>query len=128
MNGWTDVYQKTLPNASLVMDVSPWLKDLKSWSSKFRNFDYGGMVGRRFGPSGDGSVASGVDGKSYKYISSQIGKKLIINDAHGPGGIWLQYNREWENKEIVQNRFNDGIVAVIQPPTDIIALSKIADQ
>jgi hypothetical protein len=122
MNSWTDIYKKVLPNAKLVMDVSPWTQDLKSWSSLFRNFDYVGIVGRRFPPQGNPILNE----NSYKQIVELTGKKLIINDAHGPGGKWLPYNKDWEDEDLVKARFADGVVAVIQPPTDIESLTKVA--
>lgn len=128
MNSWTDQYKQILPNAHLVMDVSSWNYDLKYWSDKFKNFEYGGMVGRRFNPTNEGKDASGNTPKTYKELIKLSGKKMIVNDAHGPGGKWLPYNKDWENQELVKARFEDGVVAVIQPPNDLDSLQKIADQ
>jgi hypothetical protein len=118
MNTWTDIYKKVLPNAKLVMDISSWTYDLKYWCSKFRNFDYGGMVGRRFEPFDLKKNANG-DPKTYKELIQQSGKKMIVNDSHGVGGKWLPYNTNWENPELVKARTEDGVVAVIQPPIEI---------
>jgi hypothetical protein len=118
MNSYTDIFKKELPKAQLVMDVSAWNSDLKGWSAKFRNFDFVGLVGRRFEPTRDIKNSKGNFLKTYKQIVQETGKKLIINDAHGPGGKWLTYNKQWENQELVKARFDDGVVAVIQPPVD----------
>ena len=124
MNSWTDMYKELLPNAHLVMDVSSWNYDLKYWSDKFRNFEYGGMVGRRFNAINEGKDINGNIPKTYKELIKLSGKKMIINDAHGPGGKWLSYNKDWENQELVKARFEDGVVAVIQPPVEIESLLK----
>jgi hypothetical protein len=128
MNSWTDEYKKILPNAHLVMDVSSWNYDLKYWSDRFRNFEYGGMVGKRFNPTNEGKDANGKTPKTYKELINLSGKKMIVNDAHGPGGKWLPYNKAWENQELVKARFDDGVVAVIQPPVDTASLIKIAQK
>jgi hypothetical protein len=125
MNTWTDTMKRILPNARLVMDISPWNIDLQYWSKKFRNFEYGGLVGKRFDPAGDGGTGNGIDGKTFKKISELAGKKLIVNDAHGAGGNWLGYNKNWENPQLVSDRFSDGIVAVIQAPVDLTSLQKV---
>jgi hypothetical protein len=122
MNSWTDIYKATLPNAKLVMDVSPWTTDLQEWLARFRNFDYVGVVGRRF--PAQGNTIQGE--KSYKQIVEMTGKKLIINDAHGPAGKWLEYNKDWENKDLVKLRYDEGVIAVIQPPTNIESLLKVS--
>ena len=126
MNTWTDTVKRILPNARLVMDISPWNIDLQFWSKKFRNFEYGGMVGKRFDPAGDGGTANGIDGKTFKTIAQSTSKKIIINDAHGAGGKWLEYNKNWENPQLVKDRYDDGIVAVIQAPVDLPSLQKVA--
>lgn len=126
MNTWTDTVKRILPNARLVMDISPWNIDLQYWSKKFRNFEYGGMVGKRFDPAGDGGTINGIDGKTFQKISLLTGKKIIINDAHGVGGNWLGYNKNWENPRLVSDRYRDGVVAVIQAPTDLVSLQKVA--
>jgi hypothetical protein len=128
MNTWTDTVKRILPNARLVMDISPWNVDLQYWSKKFRNFEYGGLVGKRFDPVGDGGTAGGIDGKTFRQISELSGKKIIVNDAHGPGGKWLDYNKNWENPKLVSDRYTDGIIAVIQAPVDLASLQKVAKQ
>lgn len=125
MNTWTDTIKRILPNARLVMDISPWNIDLQFWSQKFRNFEYGGLVGKRFDPTGDGGTPSGIDGKTFRQLSELSGKKLIVNDAHGVGGKWLEYNKNWENSQLVSDRLKDGIVAVIQSPLDLESLQKV---
>ena len=127
MNTWTRVVKSILPNSSLVMDISPWNKDLAGWSAGFENFQYGGLVGKRFSPNGDGSIPAGIDNKTYAQISQLTGKKLILNDAHGAGGYYLPYNKDWENRSLVNARWNDGVVAVIMPPNDITSLSKAVE-
>lgn len=119
MNSWTSAIKSVLPNAKLVMDVSPWNPILQSWSSGFTNFDFAGLVGKRFGPNGDGSVHAGIDGKTYKQMSIDTGKKLILNDAHGPGGYFLNYNYEWDNDQVILDRLKDGVVALLLPPNDL---------
>jgi hypothetical protein len=126
MNTWTDTVKRILPNARLVMDISPWNIDLQYWSKKFRNFEYGGLVGKRFDPAGDGGTANGVDGKTFQKISELTGKKIIVNDAHGAGGNWLTYNKNWENPRLVSDRYKDGIIAVIQAPTDLVSLQNVS--
>ena len=116
VNSWTDIFKATLPNASLVMDVSPWNSDLKGWSKKLRNFDYAGLVGRRFEPEPMIRNSKGKDLMTYAQIVKLTGKKLIVDDAHGPGGKWLPYNPNWDKLELYNARFEDGIIAVIQPP------------
>jgi Cellulose binding domain len=118
MNQWTSLIKSILPNASLVMDVSPWNSDLQGWSAGFQNFDYAGLVGKKFSPYGDGSVPNGIDGKTYAQIATQTGKKLIIDDSHGAGGWWLPFDYDWANQSAVNARKNDGVVAVILPPND----------
>ena len=61
MNVWTRTVKSILPNSSLVMDISPWNTNLSIWSAGFENFDFGGLVGKRFLPKGDGSIQGGVD-------------------------------------------------------------------
>jgi hypothetical protein len=128
MNTWTDTVKRILPNARLVMDISPWNIDLQYWSKKFRNFEYGGLVGKRFDPSGDGGTVNGIDGKTFRQLAQLSGKKIIVNDAHGAGGNWLEYNKNWENKKLIAERYTDGIVAVIQAPTDLDSLQKLVSR
>jgi hypothetical protein len=125
MNSYTAIFKKQLPNAKLVMDVSAWNNDLKTWSISLLNFDYAGLVGRRFDPDIDIKNAKGLTLKTYRQIAEETGKKIIVNDAHGPGGKWLDYNKKWENQELVKARFDDGVVAVIQSPTDTKSLIKM---
>jgi hypothetical protein len=127
INRWTDSIKNILPNAKLVMDISPWNTDIVGWSSMFRNFDFAGLVGKRFDPSGDGSVPNGIDGKTYKQLSDMTGKNLIINDAHGAGGAYLNYNKNWERKDLIDARWQDGVVAVLQSPTDLKAFNAFVD-
>jgi Cellulose binding domain len=121
MNKWTTSIKEVLPNSSLILDVSPWNNDIRGWSSKFQNFDYAGIVGKRFEPVGRGEV----DGKTYKQISNETGKKLIINDSHGVGGWWLPFNYNWAIKELASSRYNDGVSAVILPPNDLTFLNEL---
>jgi Cellulose binding domain len=125
MNQWSSSIKNILPNATLVLDVSPWNRDIQGWSAGFQNFDYAGMVGKRFSPYGDGSVANGIDGKTYAQISAQTGKKLIVDDSHGAGGWWLPFNYDWANQIVVQDRKKDGIAAVILPPNNNNALANL---
>jgi hypothetical protein len=121
MNKWTSSLKSNLPNASLILDVAPWNKDLREWSSKFQNFDYAGLVGKRYSPNGNGNT----DGKTFKQIVEETGKKLIINDSHGPGGWWLEFNYDWAIKEQVRDRTNDGVLAVILPPNNLYFLDQL---
>jgi hypothetical protein len=118
MNSWTQIYKDTLPNAKLVMDVSSWNYDLKYWSDKFKNFDYGGMVGRRFEPLETGKDSNGNKTKTYKELIKLSGKPMIVNDSYGAGGKFLEYNSAWDNEELVKARFEDGVVAIIHPPNN----------
>jgi hypothetical protein len=127
MNLWTRSVKDILPNAQLVMDISPWSNNLASWSSGFNNFDYAGLVGKRFDPYGDGSIANGIDGKTYAQMSQMTGKKIIVNDTHGPGGVYMSYNNNWGIRSAVTDRWNDGVVAVLLPPTDIPTLTATID-
>jgi Cellulose binding domain len=119
LNEWTSSIKQILPNARLIMDVSPWNSDLKGWSDKMKNFDYAGIVGKKLSPYGDGTTPAGVDGRSYAKISQQTGKQLILDDSHGVGGYWLPFDYDWSNKDIAQQRLKDGVVAVILPPNDL---------
>jgi Cellulose binding domain len=125
MNQWTTSIKQILPNSTLVLDISPWNSDLQKWSAGFNNFDYAGMVGKKFSPLGDGSVPAGIDGKTYAQISTAVGKKLILDDSHGVGGAWLGFDYDWTNSDLVQKRINDGITAVILPPNDISTLNTL---
>lgn len=123
MNRLTTSVKNILPNAKLVLDISPWNSDLKSWSDPMKNFDYAGMVGKRFSASN-----TNVDGKTYSQISKAVSKKLIIDNSHGEGGYWLPFDREWVDPKLVNNRIEDGVMAVILPPSnnqDLVQASKI---
>jgi Cellulose binding domain len=126
LNQWTNSIKQILPNSTLVMDVSPWSNDISKWSAGLQNFDYAGMVGKRFSPNGDGSINAGIDGKTYAQISSQTGKKLILDDSHGAGGYYLTFDYDWTNATLIQARKNDGVAAVILPPNDINTLNTMA--
>lgn len=119
LNLWTDTIKEILPNARLVMDVSPWNSDLRTWSNNLKNFDYAGIVGKQLSPNGDGTTPAGIDGKSYAKISQETGKQLILDDSHGVGGYWLPFDYNWSNKSLAQERLNDGVVAVLLPPNDL---------
>lgn len=120
LNLWTDSIKQILPNARLVMDVSPWNYNLKTWSSNMRNYDYAGIVGKSTSPYGDGSVTpAGLDGQSYAKMSQDTGKQLILNDSHSAGGYWLPFDYAWSNKSLAQQRLRDGVVAVLLPPNDL---------
>jgi hypothetical protein len=116
MNSWTSVYKTKIPNATFVMDISPWNYDLRGWSNMFENFEYGGLVGARFGTKIEGKDWNGKDFPTYKEMVELTGKKIIVNDSHGPGGKWLPYNPSWDEKSTVDKLFGDGVVAVIRPP------------
>jgi hypothetical protein len=129
MNEFADKIKAALPNARLVMDISPWNQDLAGWSAGFASkFDFAGLVGKRFSPEGDGSISAGIDGKTYAQLSAAIGKKIIVNDSHGPGGEFLPYNTNWEDRNFVQARWNDGIVAVLLPPNNQPSLENTINQ
>jgi Cellulose binding domain len=121
MNSWTDAIKGILPNAYLVMDVSPWHHDLGGFSRGLRNFSYAGLVGKRFDPSGDNNcgMAASIDCKPYSSLSLLTGKKLIISDAYGEGGRWLNYNYNWHNRDVVNSRWLDNVVGVLQSPTNM---------
>jgi hypothetical protein len=119
LNEWTDSIKQILPNSRLVMDVSPWNSDLRTWSNNMKNFDYAGIVGKQMSPNGDGTTPAGVDGKSYTKIAQETGKQLILDDSHGVGGYWLPFDYDWSNKELANQRLKDGVVAVILPPNDL---------
>ena len=108
MNQWTSAIKAVLPNSVLVMDISPWNNDIAGMASGLTNFDYAGLVGKRYPPSG-------VDGKTYAQISSMTGKKIILNDAHGVNGALMSYPYNWEDRITVQNAWNEGVVAVLMP-------------
>ncbi|MGL4758176.1 MAG: cellulose binding domain-containing protein [Patescibacteria group bacterium] len=129
MNNWTDALKAILPNASLVMDVASWNHDLEGFSKGLRNYDFAGLVGKRFDPWGDGEcgIQFGVDCKSYNTIAHEVGKKLIINDSYGPGGYWLSYNYNWHDRKMVEERWKDNIAAVVLPPLDIGSYSSNAN-
>ncbi len=105
MNRITNVFKSTVPQAKLVLDISPWNYDLDSWCGGFDNFDYGGVVGKWF----DANQAP--DGQSYDKLSGDCGYELVINTAHGPGGYFNGYNSSWEGK-------NHNAHAIIQSPLE----------
>lgn len=126
MNLWTSSIKNILPNASLVMDISPWIhysENFSTWSRGFNNFDYAGLVGGKFNADGDGSIPNGINGISYSEMSKQTGKKLIVNTAHGAGGSPLDYNYSWTVPATLVDRWNDGVVAVLQSNHDNFTLA-----
>ena len=108
MNQWTSAIKSVLPNSILVMDISPWNNDIAGLTSGLQNFDYAGMVGKRYPPNG-------VDNKTYAQIYQATGKKMILNDAHGVNGALMSYPYNWEDRTTVQNAWNEGVVAVLMP-------------
>ena len=118
MNQWTSAFKQVLPNAMLVMDISPWNSNLTNWSAGFQNFTYAGMVGKRFASTGDGSVANGIDGKTYAQMATATGKRLFINTAHGAGGGLMNYDYSWDLRSTLNDRYNDGVMGIIQSPDD----------
>ena len=134
LESWRASVKSILPNAVTVRDVSPWINPnnnsengtLATWFGDANNFDYAGLVGKRYAPNGDGSSGSdgkvGIDGKSYAQISQMTGKKLILNDSAVAGGYNGPYDTGWENRSTVQARWDDGVVAVLLPPTNDSAL------
>lgn len=108
VNSWTDSIKTVLPNADLVLDISPWNPDIAAWSQGFRNFSYSGLVGKDFPPSG-------VDGKTYAQMKQATGKPIIINSAHGVGGALLGHRYAWDSRSVIQNAANQGVVAILQP-------------
>jgi hypothetical protein len=108
LNAWTDSIKQVLPNASLVLDISPWNPDIAGWSAGFRNFSYSGLVGKDFPPSG-------VDGKTYAQMKTATGKPIIINSAHGVGGALLGHRYAWDSRTVIQNAASEGVVALLQP-------------
>ena len=108
MNQWTSAIKAVLPNSILVMDISPWNNNIAGLTSGLQNFDYAGMVGKRYPPNG-------VDNKTYAQIYQATGKKMILNDAHGVNGALMSYPYNWEDRTTVQKAWDEGVVAVLMP-------------
>lgn len=110
MNSWVAGIKSVLPNAVLVMDVSPWNQNLAGWSSGFTGFDYAGMVGKRF------AADQAIDGKTYQQMFQMTGKKLIVNGTYAAGGAMNSFDFSWTPRQTLQDRWNDGVAAIIQSP------------
>ncbi|GAB4149032.1 MAG: hypothetical protein OHK0017_12390 [Patescibacteria group bacterium] len=108
MNRWVVGIKTILPNAKMVMDISPWNNDLSGWSAGFEGFDYAGVTGKRFAADGI------IDGKSYAQLSQMTGKKLIVNGAYGVGGAMNSFDYSWTPRQTLTDRWHDGVVVVMQ--------------
>ncbi len=130
MELWTDVIKSILPNSRLIMDVSAWNHNLELYSKGLRNFEYAGLVGRKFDPNGDGrcGLRAGIDCKSYQTIAYETGKQIIINDSFGPGGYLLNYNYDWHNRQLINDRWLDNVVAILLPPNEIQSFNRIINE
>jgi hypothetical protein len=107
MNVYTDLIKAEMPNATLVMDISPWNPNIAQYSSGFRNFSYSGLVGKVFPPNGS-------DGKTYAQMSAATGLPIIINTAHGPGGALVGHQGQWDSRAVITQAASEGVVGLIQ--------------
>ena len=103
-----DILKYYLPNAKIVMDVSPWTDDLAGWTDQFKDItDYVGLVGKEF-KGNDYSID--LD-RNYKTISQLTGKKIIVNASQSGGG-YLPLDYSW-TCESTRARQADGVAGLI---------------
>jgi hypothetical protein len=114
MNSIVRNIKNILPNAYFVLDTSSWASNLAYWSSGFQGFSYAGLVGKRFAADGDDS-SNEIDGKTYSEISSMTGLRLIVDTSYGIGGDPNNFDFSWTVKQTLQDRFSDGVVAILEP-------------
>lgn len=113
MNEWIAAIKSALPNAQIVLDVSPWNPDLAGWFSGM-NLDqvsYVGLVGKTF-PANN----SVIDANRYSDMFAATGKQIIVNTTYGPGGWSAGYQYAWDNRTNLEAVAAAGVIAVIQPP------------
>lgn len=110
MNQIMGAIKKACPSCAIVVDISPWAGDLKSWFSSLdlSLVTYGGLVGKRFPPAG-------VDGKSYADMSNALGKPLVVSDVYGAGGPPMGYDYEWDDLQKLDDASNQGVAVLVQP-------------
>jgi len=106
MNRITSTLKSQLPNAELVLDISPWNYSLSQWCSGFENINYGGLVGKWF------DASENPDGQSYKQLKDRCGYDLVVNTAYGVGGSFNGYNPSWEDNQ------PPSVYALIQSPVE----------
>ncbi len=103
-----------LPNAHLVLDISPWNSELATWSRGFQGFSYGGMVGKSF-PADGVNGSNTIDGKTYRQMYQQVNLPLIVDTAYGAGGGLTSFDWSWTPRQTLTDRYYDGVAAIIQP-------------
>ena len=101
-----------LPQAKIVIDISPWVSDLNIFKTQLGDLaDYYGLVGKEF--KGTDYVIDA--GRNYKALSEALGKKLIVNTSHyGGGNLPLDLNT-W-NCDNTKKRAIDGVAGLIMRP------------
>lgn len=103
-----DLLKFYLPNAKIVMDISPWTDDLAGWTEQFSDIiDYVGLVGKEF----KGTDYSIDLNRNYKAISNIAGKQIIVNTSQNAGN-YLPIDYSWSCDNI-RARHIDGVAGVI---------------
>lgn len=111
LNGFIAAVKQGLPNAVIVLDVSPWNPDQAAWFAgmDMDQVSYVGMVGKIF-PS-DNSV---IDANRYSDIAAAAERPIIVNTAYGPGGWSAGYRSAWEERSRLETVAQAGVIGVIQ--------------
>ncbi|MEN9266063.1 MAG: cellulose binding domain-containing protein [Thermostichales cyanobacterium BF4_bins_65] len=111
LNDWMARIKTVLPNAHIVLDVSPWDPNLGAWFAGM-NMDqvsYVGLVGKVFPASN-----AVIDANTYRDIFAAAGKPIIVNTAYGPGGWSTGYQFAWDQRSNLETVARAGVIAIIQ--------------
>ncbi|MBN1309567.1 MAG: carbohydrate binding domain-containing protein [Chitinispirillaceae bacterium] len=117
MGELVDIVKEQLPNALLSMDISPWIEDqgaTNNWLnalpiSKVNYMSTSGGISQ----AGNSLIKS--DNKLTWKKVYDITKKCIIADCgYGAGGVGTGHDANWDNVSNINNRINDGVLAIIQ--------------
>jgi len=109
-----DIITSQLPNAVISLDISPWVKDVENWFNALP-LDKAHFMNTSGGRSQAGSDRiKSNDGLTWARAHEVTGKCIIADCGYGVGGGGTGHDNNWDNVTNINNRINNGVVAVVQ--------------
>lgn len=106
--------KKNLPNAKISWDISAWIGEQghRDWWGHFassKDIDFLNTSGGRM----HGELDQLKPGElRWRFLSESTGKRIIADAGYGIGGLGFNNRGPWYEAGNVNNRANDGVVAV----------------
>ncbi len=117
MKEMMNTVREHLPNAQFSLDISPWTTDQGQTRNYYTAFDLSRFtyVSTSGGHANASGTAVSTNNKmTYKEIFDLTGKPIIADCGYGVGGASEGHNAAWDDVNNLNNRINDGVVAISQ--------------